>query len=156
MAAAAVPMTGPALDAWRFGMACLLGLPMGAAYSFLRPLRSRHPIFADLLFLPALFYGWLYLGFAVCHGDIRIGYCAGLAVGFFVWQWTLGSWLQPVFWAFWRLVSRIWNGFLRIFKKFFKKIRKIIKNVFALWKKWVTIINTNYSKNGGAPFGKKK
>ena len=31
-----------------------------------RPLRIRHPHLADLLFVPALFWAWLYLGFAVC------------------------------------------------------------------------------------------
>ncbi len=148
-------MNGPALDAWRFGMACLLGLPLGFFYSFLRPLRTRHPVISDLLFLPALFYGWLYLGFALCRGDIRLGYCAGLTVGIFAWEVTFGRWLQPVFWGIWRLVSKICHGFTAIFEKIFKKICKIIKNVFALWKKWVTIEETT-RKNGGAPHGKKK
>ncbi len=153
-------MSGPALDGWRFGVACLLGLPIGVLYSFLRPLRQRHPILSDLVFLPALFYGWLYLGFGVCQGDIRSSYCAGLFVGIFLWELTLGKWLRPVFRGFWRILSKIWNGIQGIFKKFFKKIQKFFKNVFAIWKKWVTIVGTNRRsmrrKNGGAPFGKKK
>ncbi len=149
-------MNAPILDAWRFLVACLLGLPLGACYSFLRPLHRRHPVASDLLFLPVLFYGWLYLGFAVCHGDIRIGYCAGLALGIFLWELTLGRWLRPVFLGVWHLISRIYHGILRIFQKIFKKIRKILKNVFAIWKKWVTIIWTNCQKRGGVPDGEKE
>ena len=74
-------MTGPALDGWRFLWACLLGLALGFFYVFLRPLRTRHSILADLLFFPVLFYVWLYLSFAICRGDIRIRYTAGLFVG---------------------------------------------------------------------------
>ncbi len=153
-------MNGPALDAWRFGMACVLGLPLGLCYSFLRPLRCRHPVMADLLFFPAMFYAWLYLGFAVCHGDIRLSYCTGLFAGFLLWELTLGKWLRPVFRWFWRGVFHILGGIFRIFEKFFKKIWKISKNVFALWKKWVTIVKTNRGsirrKNGGVPIGKKE
>ena len=153
-------MNGPALDAWRFGMACLLGLPLGILYSFLRPLRPRHTIVSDLLFLPALFYSWLYLSFAVCRGDIRLSYCTGLLVGILIWEWTLGRWLRPVFRGIWRVISRIWHGFWSPFQKIFKKIRKKSKNLFALWKKWFTIVETNRRsmrrKNGGAPIGKKE
>ncbi len=117
-------MTGPALDARRFLLSCLLGIPLGIYYSFLRPLGVRHPITADLLFLPALFYGWLYLGFGICAGDIRLIYCAGLGVGIFLWDRTLGRWLQPAFKGLWRLISRICRGFRWIFKKIFKKTEK--------------------------------
>ena len=74
-------MTGPALDAYRFGFGCLIGACLGIFYGFFRPVRKHHPVTGDLLFLPFLIYGWLYLCFAVCHGDIRIGYCMGLPVG---------------------------------------------------------------------------
>lgn len=153
-------MNGPGLDAWRFAMACLLGLGLGFFYSALRPLRQHHPVLSDLLFLPLLFYAWLYLGFALCRGDIRLSYCMGLVVGIFLWNITLGSWLQPVFSAVWGVVFKIWNGFWSVFKKIFKKLYKNFKNVFAIWKKWVTIVETNRRtmrrKNGGAPIGKKE
>ena len=47
-------MTDPALDARRFGIACLLGLALGLYYGFLRPLRPKHTVLSDFLFLPAM------------------------------------------------------------------------------------------------------
>lgn len=158
MAGQVISMTGPALDGWRFLCACLIGLPLGLCYGFLRPLRSRHPFLADLLFLPAMGYAWLYLGFAICRGDLRLGYCLGLFLGAVFWELTIGQLLKPVFRGFWRIVSRIFRGFFNIFKKFFKKIGVFLKIVFALWKKWFTIVETNRCRicnnRGGAPNGK--
>lgn len=151
-------MTEPALDAWRFGWACLIGGALGVYYGFLRPLRPRHTVLSDLLFLPALGYGWLYLSFAICRGDIRLGYTAGLLVGALVWESTVGRLLRPVFRWFWWLISKIWGIITMPFEKIFEKIRKIVKFLFARWKKWFTIIGTKRrkgrQKNGGAPHGK--
>ena len=153
-------MTGPALDGWRFLCACGIGLCLGVYYGFLRPLRPRHTGLSDLLFLPALGYAWLYLSFAVCRGDIRLSYTAGLFLGAAVWELTAGKWLRPVFQGFWQLISRIWTGIWRPFQKIFKKIYKIAKKLFALWKKWFTIIWTKHRKlrhrNGGAPNDQKE
>ncbi len=153
-------MTGPALDGWRFLCACGIGLALGAVYGFLRPLRPRHNGLSDLLFLPAMGYAWLYLSFAICRGDIRLGYTAGLFLGAAAWELTVGKLLRPVFRGFWQLVSRIWTGIWRPFRKIFKKIQKNAKKLFAIWKKWFTIIWTNRRKlrrgNGGAPNGKKE
>ena len=150
-------MTGPALDGWRFLCACLIGLPLGLYYGFLRPLRPRHCFISDLLFLPALGYAWLYLSFAVCRGDLRLSYCAGLLIGAIFWELTFGRLLRPVFKRFWRVNSRIFRGIFNLFEKIFKKIRVFSKIVFALWKKWFTIVETNrcriHSKQGGAPNG---
>lgn len=74
-------MTPPALSAQRFGAGCLLGVGLGLLYGFLRPLRPRHMLLGDLLFLLGVGWGWLYLDFAVCGGDLRPGYSLGLAVG---------------------------------------------------------------------------
>ena len=79
-------MTTPALAASRFAAACLLGLGLGLWYEFLRPLRPRHTNLSDLLFLPGAFWAWLYLSFGVCGGDLRLGYCAGLFVGAWVFR----------------------------------------------------------------------
>ena len=125
-------MTGPALDGRRFLIACLIGLGLGLIYGFLRPLRRNRPVLSDLLFLPFLGYAWLYLGFAICRGDLRLGYCAGLFVGAVLWEWTVGRLLRPVFDLFWRVVFRVCRGFFRIFEKIFKKIRKKLKFLFAL------------------------
>ena len=81
-------MTPPALAAWRFGVACLYGIGLGGVYGFLRPVRPRS--FADALFVAAMFYAWLQLSFAICRGDIRLGYTAGLFVGMAAWELTLG------------------------------------------------------------------
>ena len=153
-------MTGPALDGWRFLWACGIGAILGVWYGFLRPLRPRHTVLSDLLFVPVLGYAWLYFSFAVCRGDIRLGYTAGLFIGAFLWEFTVGRLLRPVFQGVWWLVSRIWSGFFGIFKKIFKKIRKNAKILFALWKKWFTIIEYNCrsvrSRNGGVGNGKKE
>lgn len=153
-------MTGPALDGWRFLCACGIGLILGMYYGFLRPLRPKHTLISDALFVPALFFGWLYLGFAICRGDLRLGYCLGLLMGGLVWELTVGRWLRPVFRGFWRLVSRIWRLILNIFRKIFEKIHKISKILFAIWKKSYTIEGTTRftwrRKNGGVPNGKKK
>lgn len=152
-------LTGPALDAARFLYACLLGGALGLYYGFLRPLRPRHTALSDLLFLPALGWAWLYLGFAICRGDIRLGYCSGLLIGAMVWEWTAGRCLRPVFFWFWAVISKIWGVFSPLPKKIFKKIGKFIKNVFAFLKKWFTI--TEYprrklrKRKEGAPNGKK-
>ena len=153
-------MTGPALDGWRFLWACGIGAILGVWYGFLRPLRPRHTVLSDLLFLPALVYGWLYLSFAICRGDIRLGYTFGLLVGALLWEWTAGRWLRPAVQGFWRLISKIWHGFLGIFEKIFKNIRKNAKILFAIWKKWFTIIETNRRilrrRNGGVRNGEKE
>ncbi len=139
-------MNGPALDGWRFLWGCGIGAVLGVWYGFLRPLRPRHTVFADLLFLPAMGYAFLYLSFAVCRGDIRLGYTMGLLIGAVLWECSLGRLLRPVFFGFWRLISKIFNGIFAIFKKIFKKIRKNAKFLFAIWKKWFTIIETNRRK----------
>ena len=153
-------MTGPALDGWRFLWACGIGLILGMYYGFLRPLRPKRTLLSDALFMPALFFGWLYLGFAICRGDLRLGYCIGLLLGAVVWELTVGRLLQPVFRGFWQLVSKIFRSFLNIFRKILKKIRKKSKILFALWKKSFTIEGTNRfrkrRKNGGVPHGKKE
>ena len=152
-------LTGPALDAARFLYACLLGGGLGLYYGFLRPLRPRHTVLSDLLFLPAVGWAWLYLGFAICRGDIRLGYCSGLFIGALLWEQTAGRCLRPVFFGFWGVVSRIWGKFSSLPKKFLKKMRKIIKNVFAIWKKWFTITEYHRRKlrkrKAGASNGKK-
>ena len=130
-------MTPPALAAWRFGMACLYGAALGGVYGFLRPVRPRS--LADALFVAAMFYAWLQLSFAICRGDIRLGYTAGLFVGMGAWELTLGKWLRPVFSGFWKGFRWFLGTILYPGKKIFEKMRQFIKFLFASWKKWVTI-----------------
>ena len=79
-------MNTPAVAAQRFGMACLLGVLLGVYYGFLRPLRPKLTALSDLLFVLGAGWVWLYLGFAVCRGDLRFGYTCGMFLGWFLWD----------------------------------------------------------------------
>lgn len=125
-------MNGPLAAAICFAMALVLGAALGLFYGFLRPLRQKHPHIADLLFLPAMVYAWLYLSFAVCRGDVRLVYTAGLFAGAVLWEISLGRLLRPVFRGFWRVIA--WP-----FKKIFAKIGDFVKILFAIGKKKSTI-----------------
>ena len=74
-----------------------------AVLRILRPVRPRN--LGDLLFLPGAFWVWLYFGFGVCRGDLRLGYYSALAVGAFGWELTLGKALHPLFARFWGLMG---------------------------------------------------
>ena len=102
-------MSAPAVAAQRLGIACLLGCGLGLYYGFLRPLRPKWTGLSDLLFLLGGFWTWLYMGFGVCRGDLRLGYTAGLVAGGFLWECTVGRWLRPVFRAFWDMAARIFR-----------------------------------------------
>ena len=84
-------MTGPALSAWRIGVALALGAGLGLLNAFLRPLRSRTSVPADLVLGAAAMYAFAWLSFAVCRGDIRLGTTAGLLVGAWAFQITAGT-----------------------------------------------------------------
>lgn len=142
-------MTEPSVAAYQLGLCCLVGAGVGVAYGFLRPLRYRHRHLADLLFAPVLVYAWLYTGFAICKGDLRLGYTAGLFAGWLVWDCTVGKWTGPVFFGFWRTVGKIWGWIRGLFEKILKFCRKILKKCFARGKKWGTIKWYQYGETGG-------
>ena len=116
-------MTAPAVAAARFGAACLLGAFLGLLYGFLRPLRPRRTALADGIFVLAAFYGWLVLCFAVCGGDIRVGYVLGLPCGGFAWEFTFGRLLRPVYFHFWKIMGSVWRWILAPGRKILKKVR---------------------------------
>lgn len=132
-------MTAPYLAAARFAIACAIGLGLGVVYSFLRPLRQKATTLGDLLFLLFFAAGWVYLGFAVCRGDLRLGYSAGLIVGIFLWEATLGRALRPVFFAFWRIIFRVLRGAFRPVAGFFRFFCHFVKKRIANGKKSGTI-----------------
>ena len=132
-------MTAPVDAAARFGAACLLGAGLGLMYGFLRPLRPRWTVLADSVFVLAVWYCWLVLCFGICLGDIRLGYVMGLACGGLAWECSIGRWLRPVWYGFWRLSARIWETVTAPVRKILKKLGSFLKNLFAECKKWVTI-----------------
>lgn len=130
-------MMTPVLAARQFGWAMILGGLLAVVYSFLRPIRPR--FLADLLFLPALLWGWCILSFPICRGDIRMGITLGLAAGFFLWDKTLGRLTDRLFRWLWRGVFRILTLFCSGFRKFFKKTGHFRKFFLASRKKTGTI-----------------
>ena len=128
-------MTAPALAAHRFVCCCLLGAALGVYYEFLRPLRPRHTLAADALFLTGCVWAWLIMSFRVCRGDLRLGYSVGLLAGGIVWDLAFGSLIAPIFSGFWKFVRAI-LGFAVLPAKKFSEFAKIL---FASAKKWVTI-----------------
>ena len=149
-------MTTPIQAAWIAMVACLCGMGLGVVYSFLRPLRPKWTALADLLFLAALLYGWLWLSFAVCRGDLRFGYTACLFLGIFFWEMTLGKVLRKVFFGIWAVIWQIWGWIWWPVGKIFRKIAQFIKFLFASWKKWVTIgwnNRRNARRRTGGPNG---
>lgn len=132
-------MTAPAVAALRFFLACVLGLGLGVIYSFLRPLRPRLTGLSDALFVVSLLMAWVYLGFGICGGDLRLGYTAGLFVGLCLWEWTAGRLLRPLFFRFWWLLGRIFRVLTAPVRAIFRFFPKIVKIVFAYRKKSGTI-----------------
>ena len=100
-------MVTPVEAARRFLVSLALGLCLGVWYSFLRPLRRKGNSFGDFLFVAVFFWAWLWHGFAVCHGDLRLGTCAGLPLGVLLWELGPGRYLRPIFYRFWGVVGKI-------------------------------------------------
>jgi len=125
----------PAVQFGRFITGAVLGAGVGIFYGFLRPVRRKLPWFADLIFAAAAIWVYLFYGFAVCRGDLRVAYWAAGIAGALLWDNLPGRWLQPVFDGFWRFIGI----FLRPLGKFFQKIGGFTKKILATAKKWGTI-----------------
>jgi hypothetical protein len=128
-------MTTPEVAFWRFLTGLVLGCVLGIIYGLLRPVRRGKAIFPDLVF--AFFTGWIYLyyGFALCRGDLRMGYLAAPILGAIAWDRSVGQWLRPIFDGFWRIIVKIF----RPVGKILKKSRIFVKFLFASGRKWVTM-----------------
>ena len=135
-------MTPPAVAAQQLLIGCLLGCAGGLWLGFLRPLRPRWLF--DLFFLWGLFRLWLYLGFAVCDGNLRLSHTIALVGCVFLWEQTAGRLLHPLFSGFWRIVRRIFRFCLFPLVQILKKICIFAKKIFAKGKKWGTIKWKNY------------
>ena len=115
----------------------LLGCGLGLLYGFLRPFRPRW--LGDLIWIIALFWGWLVLCFGLCGADPRMGYTLSLLAGILLWDSVFGSILHPLFSSFWKSVFRTLARILHIVKNILKKSGNFIIFLFARSKKWVTI-----------------
>ena len=116
-------MSTPEIAFGRFATGLLLGCLLGVCYGFLRPLGRRRTFFPDLLFAAAAGWVYLYYGFAVCRGDLRMGYLAAPISGAIAWDLTMGSWLRPVFGVFWQFCGRMVRSFWICFKKIYNFIK---------------------------------
>ena len=113
-------MTSPAVTAARVVAGMGLGLALGVLWDLLKPLSRRHPHLSDLLFLPALIWAWLELGFGICGGDLRLGCTASLGLGWAAWELTLGRLLTPAVTAIWDFLGAFFLGLLAPFRKIAK------------------------------------
>lgn len=120
------PVTGFARLLWSVGLGCGLGL----GFDIVRPLRPR--FIGDLIYLCFLGWIWLQFTFAICLGDLRLGYLFGAVLGVFLWSLGPGRLTRPIFARFWQLLAIP-------FKKFFDFFKKILKFLFASRKKSSTI-----------------
>lgn len=117
-------MTAPAEALRRVLTGCLLGLGLGGWYEFLRPLRRRFPHLCDLLLLAAFGCCWIFFGFQICRGDLRLGYDSGLFLGAFFFRITLGKLLGRAFSFFWEGIFRLAARLRHFAGRILKKIRK--------------------------------
>ncbi len=120
------PAVGFARLLWAMG----LGLGLGLGFDVVRPLRPR--FLGDLIFLGLLGWVWLYFTFGICLGDLRLGYLCGMGLAVFLWEIGPGRLTKPFFRRFWKILALP-------FKKFFEKIKKILKFLFPSAKKSSTI-----------------
>ena len=100
-------MTAPAVAALYWLRTLGIGGILGAVYGFLRPLRPRLTILADGLFALCLIWGWVYMTFGICGGDSRLGCTAALFLGAWLFDRTVGRWLQPIFNLFWKAWGKL-------------------------------------------------
>ena len=128
-------MTDPRITLQRMLAGLVLGMILGLVYGALRPLRRRNSTLGDLLFLPAMVWGWLEMGFGICGGDLRLGYLVPLFFGAVLWEQTVGRLLRPIFAGFWWAFAGILGLCTFPVKKFFH----FAKILFASGEKWVTI-----------------
>lgn len=147
------------MNSWlHLGQGLLLGCGLGLYYGFLRPLQPRW--LGDLFFLIALFGTWIYLGFGLCGGDLRMAYTLTLPIGSLLWEFTFGAALRPVFSSFWKGFFHLFSYFLHPFKIILKKSGNFLIFLFARSRKWVTIKCNQHpsikTKNRRNPHGKAK
>ena len=112
-------MTAPSVAARYARAAVGLGVGLGVIYGFLRPLRPRLTVLADLCFVALAWRLWLEHSFAICGGDSRLAYALAMLLGAALWEGTLGKALRPIFSGFWRGIGALLGKMRKIFHNFF-------------------------------------
>ena len=123
----------PAIALNRFLWSLALGMALGLAFDFIRPIRPR--FLGDLLFLIFFGFTWLQLAFSICCRDLRMGYLLGMLGGWVLCICTVGKWLQCLFYGFFHFLARILSYLHQIIRKIFVFFKKILKVLFAIRKK---------------------
>jgi hypothetical protein len=116
-------MTVPIDAALRFLWGLAVGAVLGVCYDFLRPLRRRHHAPADVIFVLAALWGWIWYSFQICAGDIRLGGTAALGLGMLLWLGTVSVVIRRAFYWFWLVIFQILSVFALPFAKIFEIIR---------------------------------
>ena len=101
----------------RLALCFLAGVLLGPAADLFRPLHRRFPVLTQLMIGTEFFLCWLWLGFGLCRGDLRIGYLLGTAAGFFVWEWSFSTCTEAFFGKLWHAAAIPMKFCLKIFHK---------------------------------------
>ena len=129
----------------------LWGVLLGAAADVFKPLHRRLPRLSELLIGLELLFVWLHSSFALCRGELRVGFYLALLLGAGLWEQLFGEVAGALWRNFWHFAV-LPGKFLR---KFFRKIANFL---FSSWKKWSTIQKNNRPSNhpnsGGTPHGR--
>ena len=113
--------------------ALLHGTALGLFYDLLRiprRLLGRGSGWFDLLFGLGLTWGTLYFLLGPGGGKLPLYAVAGMALGFWVWNGTLGRLIRPVLEAVFCLIGRIFRCLLSPVTKFFNFLRQLAKKYF--------------------------
>jgi hypothetical protein len=148
-------MTAPVTAAVCWLRTLGVGGALGIVYGFLRPLRPRLTTLSDLIFALATLWGWVYMVFGICGGDSRLSCTLALFAGAWAVDATIGKFMRPVFFLFWRGIGAVFRWIFRQIRKLFQSFLKFYILLLAMAKKWVTIGGT-ITKAGGANHGKRK
>ena len=104
---------------WQRLAGCFLeGVLLGAAADVFRPLHRRFPRLCELLIGLELLFAWLHSSFALCQGELRLGFYLALLLGALLWALLFGAVTGALWSSFWHFAV-LPLGFLR---KFFRKI----------------------------------
>lgn len=141
----------PGLVWHRLAGCFLAGILLGPAADLFRPLHRRLPVLTQLIIGTEFFLCWLYLGFGLCRGDLRMGYFGSAALGFLLWERCFGRCMGAFFGKLWHAAAIPLKFCLKIFQK-------ISNFLFARWKKWSTINCSNrqfqWRRYGGPSYDK--